>query len=64
MTAFPDGTSNTIAFSETYADCNGSGKIWTESNSQQGSCDFQGSWFGSANSQWPLPPIQPDRGRM
>ncbi|HEX5273376.1 MAG TPA: DUF1559 domain-containing protein [Gemmataceae bacterium] len=48
VTAFPDGTSNTIAFAESYVNCNGCGKIWTESNTGQCSWDFNGSWFGSA----------------
>jgi prepilin-type N-terminal cleavage/methylation domain-containing protein len=63
VTAFPDGTSNTIAFAESYVDCNGSGKIWTESNTGQGSCDFNGSWFGSAQQgNGPYPQFAPTPG--
>jgi prepilin-type N-terminal cleavage/methylation domain-containing protein len=54
VTAYPDGTSNTIAFTESYVNCNGCGKIWTESNSGQCSNDFNGGWFGSYNSGNPF----------
>jgi prepilin-type N-terminal cleavage/methylation domain-containing protein len=53
VTAFPDGTSNTIAFAEAYVDCAGCGKIWTESNSGQCSNDFQGGWFGTRGGNNP-----------
>ncbi len=60
VTAYPDGTSNTIAFAESFVDCVGTGKIWTESNTGQGSCDFQGGWFGSAQQgNGPYPQFNP-----
>ena len=48
--SFPDGTSNSIAFAESYVNCGGAGKIWTESNPGQGAGDFNGGWFGSGNN--------------
>jgi len=51
---FPDGTSNTIVFAESYVDCSYKSKIWAESNMQ----GFQSGWFGDAINQpgipWPL----------
>jgi len=41
VTAFPDGTSNTIAFAESYSSCQGDNRIWTESNPGQGPNDYQ-----------------------
>ena len=45
VTAFPDGTSNTIIFAESYVNCQSGGRIWTESNPGQGPSDFNGAWF-------------------
>ncbi len=41
VTLYPDGTSNTIAFAESYSTCQGDDRIWTESNPGQGPNDFQ-----------------------
>jgi prepilin-type N-terminal cleavage/methylation domain-containing protein len=60
VSAFQDGTSNTIAFAESYVDCGGTGKLWTESNSGQGACDFQGGWFGTGQQgNGPYPQFKP-----
>jgi prepilin-type N-terminal cleavage/methylation domain-containing protein len=60
VTAFPDGTSNTIAFGESYVNCQSGGKIWTESNPGQGPCDFNGGWFGTAQQgNGPYPQFKP-----
>ncbi|HZY89511.1 MAG TPA: DUF1559 domain-containing protein [Gemmataceae bacterium] len=57
---FIDGTSNTIIFGESYVDCQGNGKIWTESNWGQGSANFQDGWYAQiVNGLVPLPQFQP-----
>jgi len=57
--SMPDGTSNTVVFAEAYVNCNGGGKIWTESNPGQGPGDFNGSWFGSYGNTVPYPQFKP-----
>jgi prepilin-type N-terminal cleavage/methylation domain-containing protein len=47
VSAFPDGTSNTIAFGEAYTSCQGCDKLWTESNPGQCTNDWQGGWYSS-----------------
>jgi len=57
VTLMPDGTSNTIAFAERYANCAGCDSLWTESNPGQCSNDFQGSWIHLTNLPQARPPV-------
>jgi prepilin-type N-terminal cleavage/methylation domain-containing protein len=62
---FPDGTSNTIIFTERRASCQGCDSLWTESNPGQCSNGYQlsmwptaGTYTGVLLPQWqPNPPV-------
>jgi prepilin-type N-terminal cleavage/methylation domain-containing protein len=61
VTSFMDGTSNTVAFVERYATCQGSDSLWVESNPGQG---FQTAYIQNTNlAQYAPPPNQCDQNR-
>ena len=55
VTSMPDGTSQTIVFGESFSDCGGCGRIWTESNPGQCTNWFQLAMINNTN----LPQIHP-----
>jgi prepilin-type N-terminal cleavage/methylation domain-containing protein len=55
VSLMPDGTSQTIVFGESFSDCGGCGRIWTESNPGQCTNWFQLAMINNTN----LPQIHP-----
>jgi prepilin-type N-terminal cleavage/methylation domain-containing protein len=62
VTAFPDGTSNTIAYGERYGTCQGGDSLWCESNPNNG---YQEPWIRNVNMPQFAPAAnQCDQGKM